>query len=131
MSNHDFATFEAAARAVGWGFDTYPALELYPYDLGATALARALLPRPTPFAAETPPVRERIAESRTMKGAAAWPGRHDRRAGVEFAEGHCHVHGGQGRASMQSTFTRRQSRAKWQTPETGVHQGGDQVALDR
>ena len=70
MSNHDPAAFEAAARAVGFlGFGYYPRSGFMHIDLGPARTWGERFPiRATAFAAETPPAREVLAESRTMKG---------------------------------------------------------------
>lgn len=73
MANHDPAAFEAEARAVGFlGFGTYPRSGFMHIDLGPTRRWGDPLPaRAIPFAAEMPPARERLADSRTMKGSGA------------------------------------------------------------
>jgi zinc D-Ala-D-Ala carboxypeptidase len=71
MSNHDPVAFESAARAVGFlGFGFYPRSGFIHVDLGPTRQWGERFPvRAVPFAAETPPAREVLAESRTLKGA--------------------------------------------------------------
>ena len=88
MSNHDPAAFEAAARAVGFrGFGTYPRSGFMHIDLGpARRWGEPFPPRPVPFAEETPPARERLADSRTMKGGGAAGVATIGAAGVEIAE---------------------------------------------
>ncbi|MCE8523487.1 DUF882 domain-containing protein [Ruegeria pomeroyi] len=73
MANHDPAAFEAAARAVGFlGFGFYPRSGFIHVDLGPARQWGARFPgRETAFAAEAPPARESLAESRTMKGGGA------------------------------------------------------------
>ncbi|SDX23299.1 protein of unknown function [Paracoccus sanguinis] len=73
MANHDPVAFEAAARAVGFlGFGFYPRSGFIHVDLGPARQWGERFPvRPTPFAAETPPAREVLAQSRTMKGGGA------------------------------------------------------------
>jgi hypothetical protein len=73
MSNHDPAAFEAAARAVGFlGFGFYPRSGFIHIDLGpARQWGERFPPRAVPFAAETPPAREAIAQSRTLRGTGA------------------------------------------------------------
>ncbi len=73
MANHDPITFEAAAREVGFlGFGFYPRSGFIHIDLGPARQWGERFPvRATAFAAETPPAREVLAESRTMKGSGA------------------------------------------------------------
>lgn len=73
MANHDPAVFEAAARAVGFlGFGFYTRSGFIHVDLGPARQWGERFPvRATAFAAEAPPVRENLAESRTMKGGGA------------------------------------------------------------
>ncbi|MEI4233219.1 MULTISPECIES: YcbK family protein [Roseovarius] len=70
MANHDPESFERAAREVGFlGFGTYPRSNFMHVDLGpARQWGVPFPPRATPFAPETPPAREVLAESRTLKG---------------------------------------------------------------
>mgnify|MGYP005850979307 FL=1 len=73
MSNHDPVAFEAAAREVGFlGFGFYPRSGFMHIDLGPARQWGEPFPvRAVPFAAETPPAREVLADSRTMKGTGA------------------------------------------------------------
>lgn len=73
MTNHDPVAFEAAARAVGFlGFGFYPRSGFIHIDLGpARQWGAPFPPRALPFAPETPPAREVLAESRTMRGTGA------------------------------------------------------------
>ncbi len=73
MSNHDPAAFEAAEREVGFlGFGFYPRSGFMHVDLGPARQWGERFPvRATAFAAETPPAREVLAQSRTMKGGWA------------------------------------------------------------
>ncbi|MCA0872229.1 DUF882 domain-containing protein [Seohaeicola saemankumensis] len=73
MANHDPVAFEAAARAVGFlGFGFYPRSGFIHVDLGPARQWGERFPgRETAFAAEAPPARESLAESRTMKGGGA------------------------------------------------------------
>ncbi len=73
MTNHNPVAFEAAARAVGFlGFGFYPRSGFMHVDLGpARQWGERFPPRPAPFAAETPPVREVLADSRTLQGGGA------------------------------------------------------------
>jgi hypothetical protein len=74
MSNHDPLVFEAAAREVGFlGFGFYPRSGFIHVDLGPARQWGERFPvRATAFAEETPPAREVLAESRTLKcGGAA------------------------------------------------------------
>jgi hypothetical protein len=73
MANHDHAAFEGAAREVGFlGFGFCPGAGFMHVDLGPGREWGERFPaRAVPFAAETPPVREVLAQSRTMKGGGA------------------------------------------------------------
>ncbi|TVR78607.1 MAG: DUF882 domain-containing protein [Rhodospirillales bacterium] len=73
MANHDPVAFEAAARAVGFtGFGYYPRSGFMHIDLGPARQWGERFPvRDAAFAAETPPAREVLAESRTIKGGGA------------------------------------------------------------
>jgi hypothetical protein len=73
MSNHDPIAFETAARAVGFlGFGYYPRSGFMHIDLGpARSWGDPFPPRATPFVPETPPAREVLAQSRTLKGSGA------------------------------------------------------------
>ena len=73
MANHDPVAFEAAARAVGFlGFGYYPRSGFMHIDLGpARSWGEPFPPRATAFAAEAPPAREALADSRTLKGGGA------------------------------------------------------------
>ncbi|MBC7140410.1 MAG: DUF882 domain-containing protein [Defluviimonas sp.] len=88
MTNHDPAAFEAAARAVGFlGFGFYPRSGFMHIDLGpARSWGERFPVRATAFAAETPPAREVLAESRTMKGGGAAGVATLGAAGVEVAQ---------------------------------------------
>ena len=73
MANHDPVAFEAAARAVGFlGFGFYPRSGFMHIDLGPARVWGERFPvRAVAFAAEVPPARETIAQSRTLKGTGA------------------------------------------------------------
>lgn len=73
MSNHDPVVFEAAAREVGFlGFGFYPRSGFMHIDLGpARSWGERFPVRAAPFAPETPPAREALAESRTLRGTGA------------------------------------------------------------
>ena len=73
MANHDPVAFEAAAREVGFlGFGYYPRSGFMHVDLGpARSWGDPFPKRATTFATETPPAREVLAESRTLKGTGA------------------------------------------------------------
>ena len=88
MSNHDPAAFEAAAREVGFlGFGAYPRSGFMHIDLGpARSWGDPFPPRAVPFAAETPPVRETLAASRTLRGTGAAGVATVGAAGVEVAQ---------------------------------------------
>ena len=88
MTNHDPTAFEAAARAVGFlGFGYYPRSNFMHVDLGpARSWGDPFPKRATPFAAETPPAREVLAQSRTLKGTGAAGAATVGAAGVEVAQ---------------------------------------------
>ena len=73
MANHDPVAFEAAAREVGFlGFGFYPRSGFMHIDLGPARVWGDRFPvRAVAFAAEVPPAREAIAQSRTLKGTGA------------------------------------------------------------
>ena len=73
MENHDPATFEAAAREVGFlGFGFYPRSGFMHVDLGPDRQWGRKFPvRATAFSVEPLLAREVLAESRTMKGGGA------------------------------------------------------------
>ncbi len=88
MANHDPVAFEAAARAVGFlGFGFYPRSGFIHIDLGPARQWGERFPaRAVPFAAETAPAREALAESRTLKGTSAAGVATVGAAGVEVAQ---------------------------------------------
>jgi len=88
MKNHNPVAFEAAARAVGFlGFGYYPRSGFMHVDLGpARSWGEPFPARAVPFAAETPPAREAIAQSRTLKGTGAAGVATVGAAGVEVAQ---------------------------------------------
>ena len=88
MSNHDPVAFEAAAREVGFlGFGFYPRSGFMHIDLGpARSWGERFPVRATAFAAETPPAREVLTESRTLKGTGAAGAATVGAAGVEVAQ---------------------------------------------
>ena len=73
MANHDPVAFEAAARAVGFlGFGFYPRSNFMHIDLGPARQWGERFPaRTTAFAEDAPPVREVLADSRTLQGSGA------------------------------------------------------------
>lgn len=73
MANHDPASFEAAARAVGFlGFGYYPRSGFMHIDLGpARSWGDPFPAQAVPFAPELPPAREVLSESRTLRGGGA------------------------------------------------------------
>lgn len=88
MTNHDPVVFELAAREVWFlGFGFYPRSGFMHIDLGpAREWGDRFQVRKTAFAAETPPAREVLADSRTMKGwrsRSGDAGRGWRRCGAE------------------------------------------------
>jgi hypothetical protein len=88
MTNHDPVAFEEAARAVGFkGFGFYPRSGFMHIDLGPARMWGERFPvRETPFAMETPPAREALAGSRTLKGSGAAGVATVGAAGVEVAQ---------------------------------------------
>jgi hypothetical protein len=88
MTNHDPVAFEAAARAVGFlGFGFYPRSGFIHVDLGPARQWGDRFPVwATAFAENTPPVREMLAQSRTMKGGGAAGIATLGAAGVEVAQ---------------------------------------------
>ena len=88
MANHDPVAFEAAAREVGFlGFGTYPRSGFMHIDLGpARSWGEPFPARAGRFAAETPPAREILAASRTLKGTGAAGAATVGAAGVEVAQ---------------------------------------------
>ncbi len=88
MANHDPEAFEAAARAVGFkGFGFYPRSGFIHIDLGpARSWGERFPKRASAFAAETPPAREVLSESRTLKGGGAAGVATVGAAGVEVAQ---------------------------------------------
>ena len=88
MANHDPVAFETAAREVGFlGFGFYPRSGFMHVDLGPARQWGERFPvRRTDFAAEAPPAREVLAESRTMRGGGAAGVATLGAAGVEMAQ---------------------------------------------
>jgi len=88
MSNHDPVAFEAAARAVGFlGFGFYPRSGFMHIDLGPARVWGEPFPaRAVAFATETPPAREALAQSRTLRGTGAAGVATIGAAGVEVAQ---------------------------------------------
>ena len=88
MANHDPVAFEAAARAVGFlGFGYYPRSGFMHIDLGpARSWGEPFPTRGVPFAQETPPAREVLADSRTLRGTGAAGVATVGAAGVEVAQ---------------------------------------------
>lgn len=70
MANHDPEDFIAAARKAGFsGIGTYPRSNFVHIDTGPTRSWGEPFPkRASRFAADRPPARAQLAESRTMKG---------------------------------------------------------------
>jgi hypothetical protein len=88
MANHDPAAFETAAREVGFlGFGFYPRSGFIQVDLGPARQWGERFPmQSVPFAVETPPAREVLAESRTMRAGGAAGITTLGAAGVEVAQ---------------------------------------------
>ena len=88
MANHDPVAFESVARDVGFlGFGFYPRSGFMHIDLGpARQCGEGFPARSVRFAAETPPARESLAQSRTMKGGGAAGVATLGAAGVEVAQ---------------------------------------------
>jgi hypothetical protein len=88
MTNHDPVAFEEAARAVGFkGFGFYPRSGFMHIDLGPARQRGERFPvREAAFAMETPPAREVLAQSRTLKGSGAAGVATVGAAGVEVAQ---------------------------------------------
>ena len=88
MSNHDPMAFEAAARAAGFlGFGYYPRSGFMHIDLGpARSWGEPFPLRATPFVSETPPSREVLSESRTLRGGGAAGAATVGAAGVEVLQ---------------------------------------------
>jgi len=90
MTNHDPHEFKAAARAEDFlGFGYYPRSGFMHIDLGPERSWGTPWPAEdsAPFSTERPPARERLAESRTMKGAGAAGAATAGAGAVEAAEG--------------------------------------------
>ena len=88
MSNHDPVAFETAAREAGFlGFGYYPRSAFMHIDLGpARSWGEPFPVRAVPFAPETPPTREALAESRTLRGTGAAGVATVGAAGIEVAQ---------------------------------------------
>jgi len=88
MANHDPVAFEAAAREVGFlGFGFYPRSGFMHIDLGPARSWGDHFPvRATAFVEETPPAREVLAQSRTLRGTGAAGVATVGAAGVEVAQ---------------------------------------------
>lgn len=89
MANHDPVAFEAAARKAGFlGFGFYPRSGFMHIDLGPARSWGERFPiRATRLVPEVPPAREKLSESRTLKGGGAAGAAKVGAAGVERAEG--------------------------------------------
>jgi zinc D-Ala-D-Ala carboxypeptidase len=88
MANHDPEAFEAAARSIGFqGFGFYARSGFMHIDLGpARSWGEPFPKRATSYAAEMPPAREVLSESRTLKGGGAAGVATIGAAGVEVAQ---------------------------------------------
>lgn len=87
MVNQDPVAFEAAAREAGFlGFGYYPRSGFIHIDLGpARSWGVKFAPRAVPFAKEVPPEREKLSESRTLRGAGVAGAATVGLAGIEVA----------------------------------------------
>lgn len=88
MANHDPGDFIAAARTAGFtGIGTYPRSNFIHIDTGpARSWGESFPPRVSRFAADKPPAREQLAESRTMKGSGTAGGASIGAAGIEVLQ---------------------------------------------
>jgi zinc D-Ala-D-Ala carboxypeptidase len=88
MANHDPVAFEAVAREVGFqGFGYYPRSGFIHIDPGPARTWGEKFPvRAVPFAAEAPPAREVLAESRTLRGTGTAGLATVGAAGIEVAQ---------------------------------------------
>ena len=88
MANHDPETFIAAAREAGFkGIGTYPRSNFVHIDTGPARNWGDPFPaRTSPFAADIPPAREHLADSRTLKASGAAGIGTVGAAGVEVAQ---------------------------------------------
>ncbi|HHN67236.1 MAG TPA: DUF882 domain-containing protein [Thermopetrobacter sp.] len=88
MANHDPVDFETAARNAGFtGFGTYPRQNFMHIDTGRPRRWGDPFPhRAGRFAAEPPRLREKLADSRTMKGGGVAGASTVGTAGVEMAQ---------------------------------------------
>ena len=88
MANHDPVTFIAAARKAGFkGIGTYPRSNFVHIDTGPGRNWGDPFPaRTSPFAADIPPAREHLADSRTLKASGAAGIGTVGAAGVEVAQ---------------------------------------------
>lgn len=73
MANHDPESFIAAAREAGFtGIGTYPRSNFIHIDIGpARVWGEPFRGRASRFAPDRPPAREKLADSRTIKGGGA------------------------------------------------------------
>jgi len=88
MANHDPAAFIAAARKAGFkGIGTYPRSNFVHIDTGPARTWGDPFPaRSSAFAPDTAPAREKLAESRTIKGGGVAGVGTVGAAGVEIAQ---------------------------------------------
>lgn len=88
MANHDPVAFEAAARKAGFlGFGFYPRSGFMHIDLGpARSWGERFPVRATRFVPEVPPAREKLGESRTLRGGGAAGAATVGVAGVDMAK---------------------------------------------
>ena len=88
MANHDPASFIAAARKAGFqGIGTYPRSNFIHIDTGsARGWGDPFPARPSSFAPDQAPARERLADSRTLQGGGAAGVGTVGAAGIEVAQ---------------------------------------------
>lgn len=88
MANHDPETFIVAACEAGFtGIGTYPRSNFVHIDIGSARVWGEPFPdRVSRFAPDRPPAREKLADSRTMKGGGAAGAATVGAAGIEILQ---------------------------------------------